>query len=111
MAEVGATVQHDERTGVFSIAVPGGVPGTLHYHLEKDSLGGTVINITHTFVPAAARGLGTAKTLSDAAFAFARTNSASVKPSCSYIKDTYLQKKADGKAFTYDETLNLVRLQ
>jgi predicted GNAT family acetyltransferase len=68
------------------------------------------MQITHTVVPAAARGLGTAKKLSDAAFAFARSVGASVRPSCTYIKDTYLAKNADGKSFTFNERENLVRL-
>lgn len=107
MAQV---VEHDEAAGIFSIAVPGGERGMLEYHRETSSSGDVIIDITHTVVPAAARGLGTAKKLSDAAFAFARSVGASVRPSCTYIKDTYLAKNADGKSFTFNERENLVRL-
>ena len=103
MASTTPGVHHDAAACTFSIEVPGG-HGILAYTRAAG-----VVDIVSTRVPAAARGLGTAKTLSDAAFALARAESATVRPSCSYIRDTYLAKGADGKPFWFDEAAGIVR--
>ena len=48
------------------------------------------IDITHTYVPAHARGRGVAHALCNRAFEFARKHHYEVIPTCSYVKDTYL---------------------
>lgn len=103
-------VEHDAAGGTFSIAVPGG-RGVLSYRLVRGPGAPTVVDILSTRVPASARGLGTAKTLSDAAFTFARQEGALVRPSCSYTRDTYLAKGADGKPFVLDDEQGLVHLK
>ena len=103
-------VDHDATNGTFSIAVPGG-RGVLVYVRSTPPLGPPVIDIVSTRVPPSARGLGTAKILTDAAFSYARKEQALVKPSCSYVRDTYLSKGADGRPFTMDEAAGVVKLQ
>jgi predicted GNAT family acetyltransferase len=57
------------------------------------------VDITHTFTPPAARGRGLAARLAAAAFAWAAARGAAVRPSCSYISDTYAPAHAVGKGW------------
>lgn len=56
----------------------------------------SVLDLTHTFVPPSGRGKGIAKILCDAAFEFARLEGVAIRPSCSYLTDTYLVKNDPG---------------
>jgi uncharacterized protein len=50
------------------------------------------MDIFETFVPAKARGRGIAERLVAEAFRFARAKGWRVRPSCSYVSDTYLPR-------------------
>ena len=52
----------------------------------------SVMDLTHTFVPPSGRGKGIAKILCDEAFDFARQNDLAIRPSCTYISQTYIVK-------------------
>lgn len=55
-----------------------------------------VMDLVHTFVPPSGRGQGIAKKLCDEAFVFAHQNDLAVRPSCSYLSDTYLVRYDPG---------------
>ena len=56
----------------------------------------SVMDLTHTFVPPSGRGKGIAKILCDEAFAFAQQNNVAIRPSCTYLSQTYLVKYDPG---------------
>ncbi len=53
---------------------------------------GVVMDIYHVFVPENMRGQGMAEKLAEAAFKFARVEGLKIKPTCPYIRDTFLKK-------------------
>ncbi|EQC41762.1 hypothetical protein SDRG_00625 [Saprolegnia diclina VS20] len=62
-------------------------------YLEYEPLslqGQKVLDLAHTVVLPAARGMGLAQKLCDAAFDYAKENGFKVRPTCSYISQTYL---------------------
>ncbi|OQS01161.1 hypothetical protein ACHHYP_20073 [Achlya hypogyna] len=64
-------------------------------YLEYEPLtlqGLTVLDLAHTVVLPAARGMGLAQKLCDAAFDYAKEQGYKVRPTCSYISDTYLPR-------------------
>jgi len=66
--------------GVFRAGENGAEMGHLVYEWASDS----VFVITHTFVDGAFRGRGVARSLVDAAVAYARENGYKIHPLCSY---------------------------
>ncbi|EME32819.1 uncharacterized protein Gasu_01780 [Galdieria sulphuraria] len=72
---------------------------TAQAFLEYRYLGTNLIDFYHTFVPPEGRGTGVAAKLCDEAFAFARSTNAKVKPSCSYVSQTYLPKHPELRNF------------
>lgn len=95
-------VTHDASSHQFVFQVPEG-KGHIDYEVEKASGGGKeVMNITHTIVEPGLRGRGVAGKLADAALAHARSKGMAVRPSCSYISDTFLPGgKGEAANWTY----------
>ena len=58
----------------------------LHYIKQ-----GNVMDIHHTFVPEELRGKGLAEKLAKSAFDYAKKYNMKIKPTCSYIEDTFLK--------------------
>lgn len=85
-------VVHHERKHEFTH--PSG--GILNYTLDQSNdINGSaivVMDIIHTYVPPSARGCGIAKILCDSAFEYAQEEGYTIKPSCSYVSDTYIPK-------------------
>lgn len=54
-------------------------------YLLRENNDGQVMDLVHTYVPSSKRGLGLASHLCIAAFNFAKSNSLSIIPSCSYV--------------------------
>lgn len=78
-------VVHDAKNQQFDVVV-GGDTATLKY-----VLGPGVIDLQHTSVPDAMRGLGVANALSRAALEYARAAKLKVIPTCPFVR-TYLQR-------------------
>ncbi len=74
-------VQHDPAGHRFTADTPGG-PAELRYNFFAD----TVVNIEHTEVPRAARGLGVADALIRAALAWAREEGYAVMATCPFAQ-------------------------
>jgi len=76
-------------------AVEAGVDavGYLEYALKDN-----VMDMYHTFVSPKMRGQGLAGQLCDVAFQYAQQQKHVVKPSCSYISDTYVPAHPEAKA-------------
>ena len=74
-------IQHDVARHRFVAAAPGG-DAELFYSFFTDG----VINLEHTEVPAAARGLGLADALIRAALAYARTEGYAVMATCPFAQ-------------------------
>jgi phosphoribosylformimino-5-aminoimidazole carboxamide ribotide isomerase len=93
----GVTVRHDEGRSMF-VATLGGdaaAEAVLVYEKGKDAI--VVVDMLSTRVPDAFRGKGVAGLLADAAFAWCRESGYKVRPSCSYISDTYASKHPEVK--------------
>lgn len=80
------TVTHDEPSQRFR-ALLQGYEACLMYRRQ-----GGEIDLYHTYVPEVFRGRGVAERLCKAAFEFAKAQSLTVIPSCSYIADYYLKR-------------------
>jgi hypothetical protein len=78
-------VRHDERQHRFEAVVDG------HRCVADYSLSGDVMWMTHTGVPSAVGGRGSAAELVRVALAHARAHSLKVQPSCSYVR-VYMQR-------------------
>jgi len=78
-------VQHDAAASRFTVDVDG-QQGYVEYELEDG-----VMLITHTIVPAAIGGRGTAGQLVQAALDHARASGLKVAPQCSYA-DAWIRK-------------------
>ena len=90
-------ITHEQAKHRFTATLPDGAVAELTYQLitnsEKSSSSNEIImEMDHTLVPPSARGMGLAGKLADCAFDFARAGGYAVKPTCSYIRDTYLPK-------------------
>lgn len=81
-------VVHDSASRRFFVKLN----DTAQAFLEYRYVGTDLLDFYHTFVPPEGRGTGVAAKLCDEAFAFARSTKAKVKPSCSYVSQTYLPK-------------------
>lgn len=62
----------------------------------------TVMDIYHTFVPPTLRGRNLGGVLCDAAFAHAKREGWKVRPSCSYVSQSYVPKHPEAAALVYD---------
>ena len=63
------------------------------YYVEYNLLEQNVLNCVHTFVPPSGRGKGLAGKLVVFAFEHCIKNNCKIKPSCTYISDTFLKKE------------------
>ena len=86
MAAEEITITHDQSSHRF-LAALGGYEACLMYRLN-----GRDIDLYHTYVPEIFRGKGIAEKLCKTAFEYAKTNTLTVIPSCSYISDAYLKR-------------------
>jgi len=82
---------------IFSVSTNDPADGSvavakLEYETHTPAGAAPVLEITHTLVPPAFRGKGVAALLCDAAFAYARAAGMTVRPTCTYVSDTYLKK-------------------
>jgi uncharacterized protein len=100
-------ILHQKSAHLFVYEVPEG-KGTIEYELEPpssagiDSKGKPVLNITHTIVEPGLQGRGVAGKLADEALRYAREAGMAVRPSCSYISDTFLPKgKGEAANWSY----------
>ena len=60
--------------------------------MAKSRDGRDVIDLAHTFVPPAGRGKGLAGKLCRSAFAHAKAEGFLVRPTCSYVSDTFIKR-------------------
>lgn len=74
------------------------------------SIAGDVMDMEHTVVPASARGKGVGALLADAAFGFAKAQRLRVRPSCSYISQSYLPKSGATAGYRLDAATGLAVL-
>jgi len=67
--------------------------------------------ITHTYSPPAARGRGLAAQLTGGAMSVARRRGWCVRPTCPYVRDTYLPAgKGEAARWVYDPDTDLATL-
>ncbi|KAB1206150.1 hypothetical protein CJ030_MR7G014295 [Morella rubra] len=64
---------------------------------------GKVMDLVHTFVPSSKRGLGLASHLCVAALNHAKSRSVSIRPTCSYVSDTFLPRNPSWNCLLYSE--------
>ena len=62
---------------------------------------GDVLDVQHTWTPPSLRGNDLAARLTDAAFAYARTNGLRIVPTCSYVR-AYVAAHPDLRSLTRD---------
>ena len=75
-----------------------------YYHrTTRSGVTGGLVDIVHTYVPPSLRGRGIAMHLVDAAYSFASVARFSVVPTCSYVSDTYLQRRQKRSKITVDK--------
>ena len=79
-------VLHDAAASVFLLGA-----ARLEY-TDLRHQGERILDISHTFTPPESRGQGCAARLCDAAFDFASENRLKVRPTCSYVAQTYLAR-------------------
>lgn len=99
------TIRHDTHHNVFIATLQGSTEeAKLMYTLLSPNTTVAslpthqgILDITSTRVPDAFRGRKIAARLADEAFLYAEKNQYLVKPSCSYIADTYLQNQPEKK--------------
>ena len=84
--ETTGPIQHDEKGGRF-VTAAGNEEARLQYRRS-----GSVMDIYYTYVPESMRGQRIAERLSDAAFAYAKTEGLKIIPSCPYVGVTYLKR-------------------
>lgn len=71
-----------------------------------------VMDIWQTYTPPAARGKGAARLLSDAAFAYAEGAGMPIRPTCGYIRDTYMPaQKGEASKWVMNEDTDLLQLR
>jgi uncharacterized protein len=93
-----STVSHDQSSRQFSTEIDG------HRAVLDYTLTGSVMNITHTGVPAAIGGRGVAADLMRAALEAARDHAWSVNPICSYAV-AYMRKHPDAHGQSHLDAL------
>ena len=71
------------------------------YYVEYNLLEQNVLDCVHTFVPPSGRGKGLAGKLVVAAFEYCIKNNCKIKPSCTYISDTFLKKEKNSRYLEY----------
>lgn len=88
----GVRIEHNPKLRTFSVATPEGDEASLHYAVQQQADGTSIMDIRSTHVPDAFRGQGVAGKLALAAFEFAQSQGYRVKPTCSYISATFLPR-------------------
>uniref|UniRef100_A0A7R9YET2 N-acetyltransferase domain-containing protein n=1 Tax=Pinguiococcus pyrenoidosus TaxID=172671 RepID=A0A7R9YET2_9STRA len=94
MAEV-SDVRHESPKFVLTLSLEDGSEGPeafVEYEMDSGEDSGSIMDITHTFVPPEYRGKGVAGVLCQAAFEYCRENSLTVRPSCSYVSSRFVPK-------------------
>ena len=86
----GVYIEHDVHRSRFLAHVGSGERPHLDYRIDASSHS---MDIVHTFTPREHRGRGIAHALCNRAFAFAKKHHFEVIPSCSYVRDTDLERK------------------
>ncbi|MGC9150996.1 MAG: GNAT family N-acetyltransferase [Microbacter sp.] len=84
-------IEHDQQRQCFSTTVDN-QKAILEYFLN-----GSIMTITHTFVPHALEGKGIASALTKEALLFASSNDLKVHPVCSFSK-TYFERHSEWKS-------------
>ena len=79
-------VLHDKPSSRFYVKLQG-YEACLMYRQQ-----GAELDLYHTYVPEVFRGRGIAEQLCKAGFEYAKANTLTVIPSCSYISDAYLKR-------------------
>jgi len=102
-------VRHEEAACRFTLSHADGSQSELCYSLVQGGrasgggdAGAGILDIWHTGTPPAQRGQGHAARLCDAAFAHAARRGLRVRPTCSYVRDTYLAKCPQGLELVED---------
>lgn len=88
-------------------------PQLTHACSLEDCVGpcGRAMVITHTYSPPAARGRGLAAQLTGEAMSVARRRGWCVRPTCPYVRDTYLPAgKGEAARWVYDPDTDLATL-
>lgn len=83
-----ANVVHDPKASRFSVSVSGGI-AVLDYRFvspPSSGEGATVIDFTHTYVPAELRGQGLAESLVRHGLQWARQQGYEIRASCWYVE-------------------------
>ena len=83
-------VLHDETNHRFYIPLEGGQEVDLFYRRV-----GNALDFYHTSVPPTVRKRGLAEQVVEAGFRYAEANHFKVIPSCSYVSDRFLKKRAE----------------
>ena len=94
------SIEHDREAHQFTTAVDG-----VRAHLDY-TLGGAVMNITHTWVPDEIGGRGVAAALTRAALETARREGWSVNPVCSYAAAYLARHPEEAERTHVDELLD-----
>ena len=89
-----AVVLHDQAGRRFCVKLQG-YEACLMYRLADKQ-----IDLYHTYVPEIFRGRGIAEKLCKAAFEYAKANTLTVIPSCSYVSDAYLKRHPEYESIT-----------
>ena len=71
------------------------------YYIQYNKDNNNVLDCFHTFVPESGRGKGLAGKLVIFAFEYCIKNNCKIKPSCSYISDSFLKKEKYSKYLEY----------
>ncbi len=79
-------VTHDQAGHRFCVTLQGYEACLMYRCSDKE------VDLYHTYVPEVFRGRGIAEQLCKAAFEYAKANSLTVIPSCSYISAAYLKR-------------------
>ena len=79
-------VQHDAAGSRFVVKLEGYEACLMYRRSGKE------LDLYHTYVPEVFRGKGMAEKLCKAAFEYAKSNTLTVIPSCSYISGAYLKR-------------------
>ena len=87
-AKSGVDISHDKQNSRFVGTTAGGDEFFVEYNVEDSG----TLNAYHTFVPTSGRGCGLARKLCVSLFEFAKQEKVLVRPSCTYISDSFLVK-------------------
>lgn len=89
-------IVHEENNNRFIGTLESGDEYYIQYNKQKN-----VLDCVHTFVPPSGRGQGLAGKLVICAFEYCINHNYKLKPSCTYISDTFLKKEKYLKYLPY----------